>query len=875
MRARQFISIWMAAMILGLFIAPFGHSTPLESNTFQATAGTGIITGKVVSGADPVKMAKVFCWAVIDDGVVTQSAETDEQGKYALEGLKPGEYYVVAGADGYAAVIYRNARTPLDAETVPVEEGQTVRGIDFNLRKLPIGAGAVAGRVTDEKTGAPIAGAWVIVFGKRNPFAQEHLFAVSDADGNYKIGNLANNIYVAAAYANNYLPEIYKDAQVITDATPIVVTGEVKDIDFTLVQGGAISGVVQTNDGEPMAGVRIHAEALERNKIGIPGLELLRQMTLTDAEGKYKISGLAEGNYRVSATACIDGFRVVKFFDDKLEAKDADPVAVLEGIETTGIDFTFTPATAKITGKVTDPEGKPLAGVFVTYVFKGDYFENWGRLWHHAVTDDNGEYELANLRAGVYFVGAWVHDGSQFKGLWYDNVKNFEDAAPIELADGQVVTGIDFVMDALNDFGSISGTVKYETTEAPVVNALVQAIPKNGAKWGNAAKLLSVLVTFTDENGKYKLQPLFKGDYHVAVRHNGYVEFFDDKTVETADVVTVNAGEDTPNIDFQIPETPAEGSVVSGMVTDEKTGEPIDKAMVTLFPAKRPLWFIGPTAKWTRVYYTTFTGPDGKYKIGGIPEGAYFASAWARGYIGELYDDTYNLRKAKVITLSGDDTATDIDFALKPAHRKRQLFAGAIAGFVQSDGDGVEQAMVFAIDENQEIVASAVTNPDGSYMLSDLENGDYRIMVSRPSFETRYYPNAVSVDSAEPVSVNSEAPSGTMNVNVILSAEITTSAPTDAAAPKDFGLEQNYPNPFNPSTVIQYRLPEKAMVTLQIFSVQGRLITTLVNAMQNGGVHQAVWNGLDQNGAPVPSGIYFYQIQANDFTEIKSLTLLK
>ena len=168
-----------------------------------------------------------------------------------------------------------------------------------------------------------------------------------------------------------------------------------------------------------------------------------------------------------------------------------------------------------------------------------------------------------------------------------------------------------------------------------------------------------------------------------------------------------------------------------------------------------------------------------------------------------------------------------------------------------------------------------MTNPDGSYMLSDLENGDYRIMVSRPSFETRYYPNAVSVDSAEPVSVNSEAPSGTMNVNVILSAEITTSAPTDAAAPKDFGLEQNYPNPFNPSTVIQYRLPEKAMVTLQIFSVQGRLITTLVNAMQNGGVHQAVWNGLDQNGAPVPSGIYFYQIQANDFTEIKSLTLLK
>jgi hypothetical protein len=77
--------------------------------------------------------------------------------------------------------------------------------------------------------------------------------------------------------------------------------------------------------------------------------------------------------------------------------------------------------------------------------------------------------------------------------------------------------------------------------------------------------------------------------------------------------------------------------------------------------------------------------------------------------------------------------------------------------------------------------------------------------------------------------------------------------------PEDYNLFQNYPNPFNPSTVISYQLLVYSFVTLKIYDVQGREIKTLVNEIQNAGVHKMVFNGqLNSNGDKLSSGIYFY-----------------
>ncbi len=96
-----------------------------------------------------------------------------------------------------------------------------------------------------------------------------------------------------------------------------------------------------------------------------------------------------------------------------------------------------------------------------------------------------------------------------------------------------------------------------------------------------------------------------------------------------------------------------------------------------------------------------------------------------------------------------------------------------------------------------------------------------------------------------------------------------------AAFPKKFHLEQNYPNPFNPETRIVYSLPEKSNVTLAIYNINGQLIKVLQNGEQITGRYVKTWNGQNERGEMVSSGVYFYRIQAGNFIQSKKLILLR
>ena len=94
--------------------------------------------------------------------------------------------------------------------------------------------------------------------------------------------------------------------------------------------------------------------------------------------------------------------------------------------------------------------------------------------------------------------------------------------------------------------------------------------------------------------------------------------------------------------------------------------------------------------------------------------------------------------------------------------------------------------------------------------------------------------------------------------------------------PTEFALLQNFPNPFNPETTIGYELSESADVTLQIYNVVGQVIRTLIaSEPQSVGRYQVRWDGMDDRGVPVSSGIYFYQISAGKFQDVRKLMLLK
>jgi hypothetical protein len=95
------------------------------------------------------------------------------------------------------------------------------------------------------------------------------------------------------------------------------------------------------------------------------------------------------------------------------------------------------------------------------------------------------------------------------------------------------------------------------------------------------------------------------------------------------------------------------------------------------------------------------------------------------------------------------------------------------------------------------------------------------------------------------------------------------------AVPEKFALLQNAPNPFNPSTVMAYDLPQSAHVRLEVFNILGQKVKTLVDGYQDAGSYRVVWNGDDDYGSSVASGIYFYRISAGQNTDVRKMTLIK
>ena len=97
----------------------------------------------------------------------------------------------------------------------------------------------------------------------------------------------------------------------------------------------------------------------------------------------------------------------------------------------------------------------------------------------------------------------------------------------------------------------------------------------------------------------------------------------------------------------------------------------------------------------------------------------------------------------------------------------------------------------------------------------------------------------------------------------------------DGFIPEFFSLHQNFPNPFNPSTRIRYDLREETHVSLTVYDMLGKQITSIVSESQSAGVRTVIWDGTDASGRNVSAGVYLYRIQAGTFTETRKMVLLK
>jgi hypothetical protein len=101
------------------------------------------------------------------------------------------------------------------------------------------------------------------------------------------------------------------------------------------------------------------------------------------------------------------------------------------------------------------------------------------------------------------------------------------------------------------------------------------------------------------------------------------------------------------------------------------------------------------------------------------------------------------------------------------------------------------------------------------------------------------------------------------------------STPEPNAVPTVFTLSQNYPNPFNPTTTIDYAVSKQSFVTIKVYNLLGQEVRTLISGDEGVGVYKANWDGKDNSGVDVPSGVYLYKMTAGSFTDVKRMMLLK
>ncbi len=516
-------------------------------------------------------------------------------------------------------------------------------------------------------------------------------------------------------------------------------------IDFALIQGGSISGVVtEAATGEPVRGVRIEVRSPSAMSYGV-----------TDPSGSYSVAGLRTGSYRVTARPAWEGIlsfgmKHALFLESLLgqvyvargavgaEREAGTPVVVTAPAAVTGIDFALVKG-GVISGTVTNARtGEPMARVGV--VVSGA---------RHSVqvgSDERGRYEATGLPAGAYTLRTFADASGTlqprprvldqvYKGIecWKDECRGVS-GTPVPVSAGRTIGNIDF---ALAEGGAIAGTVTDAVTGAPVKLSRIEFFSPDGRQ-ADAASV--------DAQGRYASGGLRAGTYFAVAAANwagrnplarqlykGRPCAAGACDVTDGTPITVTAATTTSGIDFAL----TRGGTISGTVTNRSTGQPVPGAEVGVYAS---LGDLGTVA-------TVRADEKGAYAIPGLDAGDYYVQASAHevldattrvpmfpAILDQIYPDVACafrgcrevLRLGKPVAVKAGATATGIDFALGSG--------GTISGRITdaATGKGVKDVRLIFHLESGVVATRTVTDADGNYTSLPLPTGAYYLRSQAP-----------------------------------------------------------------------------------------------------------------------------------------------
>jgi hypothetical protein len=597
-----------------------------DVGAFVLTTGiTGSISGTVTEAGsgDPVtgQGSGVIVYRSVDgDSILTEIVSTDAGGNYAVEGLPPGSYRVIARGLTQVNELYDdfpcpggiNSCFPERGTEVVVTGGVDTSGIDFVLAP----GGSISGTMTRLSDGTPIFGPSVDVFdASGNPLLND----ITAGDGSYSVTGLPTGEYfVATSVAFPQADLLYPDlpcpgggdsgaCDVRTGtAVSVTVPSDTPGIDFALPEGGSISGTVtEEGSGDPLGGIGMRLYSAAGDALAF---------RFTTAGGSYSFTGLHDGSYRLVTTFAWP--RVGELWDDitchngppdGCSPPDGDPVAVTAPAETAEVDFALALG-GSLSGSVTeDPSGTPLSEVRVE-AYNADAAVFVGTT----STGGAGSWIIEGLPTGSYRVqtfGAAPHADELYDDMacpngWCDVTPG----TPVALTAPADTGSIDFALAAA---GAISGTVTEAGSGTPLSGIEVEVFDAAGEFAGWDA---------TASDGAYTIDGLPTGTYHVAtVDAPAHVdELYDNITCPggggfgcdptTGAAVAVTAPSTTVGIDLAL----ATGGVIAGTVTDAVTGLPVDSEVTIFNAAGSPLGF-------------DITDGAGHFVSLGLPTGTYYA----------------------------------------------------------------------------------------------------------------------------------------------------------------------------------------------------------------------------------------------------------
>ncbi len=498
--------------------------------------------------------------------------ESGEEGRFTLVGLAEGENVVHAWSDEYD---FANPSPGEGSLLVEVVEGEDQSGIELRVAKKP----AIAAKIVDEE-GEPIFGALVVLKEGTNRSGQWSMYPTgsgfSEGDGTFVMrrripGRPIMGLLVShPLYANTYV-----------SFEPDGVTSGTKEVVVVLKKTGAsIEGTIRDESGELKEPVTV--ELLDTTPIGFaPYVEVRLKSVLTDEEGRYVLSPVADGTYRVKASL---GERAVV----------SGAVPIVEGKKVTGVDLAL-PALGHIAGRVTDDQDQPLAGLRVRM-----FRRRGGTERPDVATDSDGRYRFDGLV-----------DGEQ---CW---VSVYEKPGLLRVGpEWQVVTcsadDIDFTFKAV-ELGTVSGFVYQEPDGSPVTQFRLSVSGKeNGA---------ASVRTFHSEDGSFSFADVAAGLSTIEVwvydlpGGAGRVKH----RTEPFEVV---AGEEVVQIVY-LPET----GTVRGSVRRASDGSPVTEFRLSLDRAQGRRWRPEPPYAVAKEYKSE----EGLFQCEDLKPGQYAIRILAEG----------------------------------------------------------------------------------------------------------------------------------------------------------------------------------------------------------------------------------------------------